>query len=652
MAAISPLAALQRRLPRSLRRQFLVALALLAGLVLAGGLTAVFALRQTAEGSRSLAQERLTHLQQAHDLAQLSLQIEWQAYLLAHSDSHATMDAIYGKILGLLSELEVVELHLGSGQNESVLALHEAGQRFRNNANVVAQLKESALQQRETYERSVANRKRIAATLGADALALADIYQHLDHATTAAEVEQLLRQFQDAAETLPALPALLRDDLDERAPSPPAETDPFTLRSRLISQLATARRFETALQQQAEGLRASAQAQSDALTRDYRAAVSDLAASAWRNQLWMVALLAAALVFAWLLAHYFLGRHVLARLHLVSHYLRRGDEAPESIPVQGEDEIAAMARAVEQFLADRRQLAAVNADLSEERARQESLFKELADAHSQLLQSEKMASIGQLAAGVAHEINNPVGFVNSNLTTLKGYVEGMLALIAAYEERDGTIAPETLEKLQALRERLDIDYLKEDVGPLLEESMDGLGRVRRIVQDLKDFSHADQGDTQWTNLEQGLDSTLNVVWNEIKYKAEVDKHYAGVPNVECIPSQINQVFMNLLVNAAQAIDARGRIAIRTGYDDETVWVEVQDTGKGISPDHLDRVFEPFFTTKPVGKGTGLGLSISYGIVQKHKGNLTVSSEVGVGTTFRITLPRAASTEVDAVAQGG
>lgn len=641
---------LRDRLPRSrsLRFQFNIALTLLAGLVLAGGLTAEYTLRQTAESTRRLADERLAQMQQAQDLARISLEIERDAYLLTHSDSHQAMDTIYGRITGRLRDLEELERTLGSGGTALILTLREAGQRFRNTANIVAQLKESALQRREAYAAAIANRKQ--ATQDPGPRGLINIYRALDYADSPAAVDELRQQFQSQARKLPNLPPLLQNDLEAMADEQTSNRDPFTLRLRLLHQRETTPSFERALQHQAETLRTSAQSQSDALTRDYRTAVGQLADGARRYQKWVLLLLAGALVLAWLLAHHFLGRHVLARLYLVSHYLRRGDEAPETLPVQGQDEIAAMARAVEQFLADRRQLAAVNTALEEERAHQDELIKELAEAHTQLLQSEKMASIGQLAAGVAHEINNPVGFVNSNLGTLKDYMDDLLSLIAAYEDSEEKIDPDTHAQLKELKERLDIAYLKEDVRPLLDESLDGLERVRRIVQDLKEFSHVDDSGRQWTNLEQGLDSTLNVVWNEIKYKAKVNKQYAGVPEVECIPSQINQVFMNLLMNAAQSIDTQGHITIHTGYNDDSVWVEVEDNGKGISPEHLGRIFEPFFTTKPVGKGTGLGLSISYGIVEKHGGTLTAKSEVGVGSTFCVTLPRQAPTEpmLDAV----
>ncbi len=287
-------------------------------------------------------------------------------------------------------------------------------------------------------------------------------------------------------------------------------------------------------------------------------------------------------------------------------------------------------------------------DVSEIRGAQEKLrsnFTELEAAHArlkqmgnQLLQSEKLASIGQLAAGVAHEINNPIGFVNSNLGTLKRYITEMLTILSAYEKSEEEMTAETREALTELKREIDIVYLREDIDSLLSESMDGMQRVKRIVQDLKDFSHVDTAEVQSANLEQGIDSTLNVVWNELKYKAEIIKEYGGIPNIACIPAQLNQVFMNLLVNAGQAIDEHGRITIRTGRDEENVWVEVEDTGKGIKPEHLERIFDPFFTTKPVGSGTGLGLSLSYGIVKKHGGRIEVKSELGKGTMMRVLLP--------------
>jgi len=280
-----------------------------------------------------------------------------------------------------------------------------------------------------------------------------------------------------------------------------------------------------------------------------------------------------------------------------------------------------------------------NRQLAREQAELTALLHKVEEAQQQLLQSEKMAAIGQLAAGVAHEINNPIGFVNSNLSSLKHYVDQLLAVIAAYEGGNG-------EAIGAARRAADLDFLREDLPALLAESQEGLGRVTRIVQDLKDFSRVDQTERQHADLNAAMQSTLNVVRNELKYKAEVILELGEIPEVDCVPAQINQVFMNLLVNAAQAIPEHGRITVRSGVAGERVWFEVEDTGRGMSDAVRQRIFEPFFTTKPVGKGTGLGLSISYDIiVKKHRGFIDVDSEPGKGSRFRIWLPIKAAPEI-------
>jgi PAS domain S-box-containing protein len=267
--------------------------------------------------------------------------------------------------------------------------------------------------------------------------------------------------------------------------------------------------------------------------------------------------------------------------------------------------------------------------------------RRLEELHQQLLQAEKMASIGQLAAGVAHEINNPIAFVNSNLGTLQTYVSYLLQLLAVYQRTDGLLQDHQalLGELDTVRKRMDLDYVRADVKSLLDESLDGVQRVRRIVQDLKDFSRVGEIERQEVDLHAGLDSTLNIVVSSLRLKAEVRKQYGLIPHIEGVPAQLNQVFMNLLVNAGQAIEADGIITIRTGCNEEWVWVEVEDNGGGIPADNMTRIFEPFFTTKPVGMGTGLGLSLSYGIVTQHGGRIEVSSQVGVGSTFRVLLPR-------------
>lgn len=266
------------------------------------------------------------------------------------------------------------------------------------------------------------------------------------------------------------------------------------------------------------------------------------------------------------------------------------------------------------------------------------LNKKLEEAQSYLLQSEKMAALGQLAAGVAHELNNPLGFVHSNLGTLENYLNDIFTINAAYEDAGNTAGDSGIERFNQLKQEKDYDYIKKDVFQLMAESKEGLFRMRRIVQDLKNFSRVGEEGWQWADLHKGLDSTLNIVWNELKYKCKVNKEYGELPEVYCMPPQLNQVFMNLLVNAGQAIEENGVINIRTGVSGDEVWVEVEDNGKGIAPEQIHRVFEPFFTTKPVGVGTGLGLSLSYSIVQKHNGRIEVTSTQGAGTRMRVWLP--------------
>lgn len=286
-----------------------------------------------------------------------------------------------------------------------------------------------------------------------------------------------------------------------------------------------------------------------------------------------------------------------------------------------------------------KRLRKTTASLIKQRNKLSELNRKLEEAQHQLLQSEKMAAIGQLAAGVAHEINNPIGYVSSNISTLEDYINNILRVLSIYEKYEPIIANNSdfSRSLGEVKKTVDLDYLREDLVDLLQESKEGLVRVKNIVQSLKDFSHVDESEWQYADLHQGLDSTLNVVNNEIKYKADVVKNYGNIPRVRCIPSQINQVFMNLLVNAAQAIEDRGTVFITTGLEAGGVWVDIEDTGSGIPEDKINRIFEPFFTTKPVGKGTGLGLSLSYNIIQKHRGRLSVKSETGKGTKFRVWL---------------
>jgi len=279
-------------------------------------------------------------------------------------------------------------------------------------------------------------------------------------------------------------------------------------------------------------------------------------------------------------------------------------------------------------------------ELQRRHAELRQAYLRLNGAQEKLLQSEKMASIGQLAAGVAHEINNPIGYVHSNLGSLQEYLRSLFTVIEAYERALRAPDPKALiPEIDDIRDRLDIDFISRDLPQLMAESREGIERVTRIVRDLKDFSYSGR-DESWklADLHAGLDSTINIIWNELKYKATLERRYGELPMVECLPSELNQVYMNMLLNAGQAVAERGQITVSTGVQGDEVWIEFQDNGSGISPELRQRIFDPFFTTKPVGSGTGLGLSISYGIINKHHGRIDLESTVGEGSCFRIVLP--------------
>jgi signal transduction histidine kinase len=306
-------------------------------------------------------------------------------------------------------------------------------------------------------------------------------------------------------------------------------------------------------------------------------------------------------------------------------------------------------QAAEQFLeAKSLQLYESHQALLKRNEELEQIHQKLESAYLKLHQSEKLASIGLLAAGVAHEINNPLAFVQSNFKMLARYSNLILEALTAAQDMQKEIkemneASAAAKKFQQLQQHPDWEFLQSDLPELLEESKQGLERVRVIVQDLKDFSRlGSEHDWQVVDLEQELERTLRICWNDLKYVATIERQFGMIGAVTCQPQRLNQVFLNLLTNAVQALDIDGGIIwLRSGVDTETdsVWVEIEDNGHGIDPDHLNRIFEPFFTTKPMGKGTGLGLALCYGIVQSHGGNIEVESHPGQGARFRVTLPR-------------
>ncbi|WP_224240312.1 ATP-binding protein [Hyalangium gracile] len=267
------------------------------------------------------------------------------------------------------------------------------------------------------------------------------------------------------------------------------------------------------------------------------------------------------------------------------------------------------------------------------------------ERQAQLIQAEKLASLGQMAAGIAHEINNPVSYVTSNLRVLEQYATAFLPVLGwlreqmeAPDTRPRTLSADRLAEMRAQWAQGELDQVLEDMPELLRESLTGVRRIREIAQSLRVFAREDDGKLQEVDLNEELESTLRMVGNELKYKCEVKRDLEPLPRVTCHPTQLVQVFTNLLLNAGQAIENRGEIRIRTRRQEEEVVVEISDTGRGMTPETLSKLFTPFFTTKPRGQGTGLGLSISRDIVTRHGGRLEVRSEPGQGSTFTLYLP--------------
>jgi signal transduction histidine kinase len=335
------------------------------------------------------------------------------------------------------------------------------------------------------------------------------------------------------------------------------------------------------------------------------------------------------------------------------------------VPVKGHDEIADVAGAFNTMVDNLRETSAsrdrfendlkeLNRSLEQRVLRRteelrkknselEQATREIKEAHAKLLHSEKMASIGVLAAGVAHEINNPIAFIMSNLQSLKQYTQSYRSVIQAYEEGATLTSLEDREaqqeKIQKLYEEYDLEFINEDLDDLLSDSIEGAKRVRDIVKGLRAFSHIDTVSTRsQCDLNECIQTTLKVVNNELKYHCEIRTELNELPLIYCCPGQINQVLLNLFLNAGQAIKDKGCVTVRSAQKDNMLTIEVEDTGTGIAAEKIEKIFDPFYTTKPVGKGTGLGLAISYGIIHEHGGELNVTSEPGKGSCFTISLP--------------
>lgn len=285
-------------------------------------------------------------------------------------------------------------------------------------------------------------------------------------------------------------------------------------------------------------------------------------------------------------------------------------------------------------------------NVSETRAELEKRLQELARANSELqsaqgilVQNAKMASLGQLVAGVAHELNNPIGFIYGNMHHLSSYTERLRRVVEVNREARAQLPPDVQAHLQKEEEQLEIDFVLKDMVDLTRSCVDGAKRTKDIVLGLRTFSRMDETEFRSSDLREGIQATLRLLQSEFKDRVVIHEEYEDIPPVECNISQLNQVFMNLLSNAVHAVAGRGDVWVRLRRaTDDDVCVEIEDNGAGISSDVVPRIFDPFFTTKQVGQGTGLGLSIAYGLIEKHHGSIEVKSEQGKGSLFIVRLP--------------
>ncbi len=275
-------------------------------------------------------------------------------------------------------------------------------------------------------------------------------------------------------------------------------------------------------------------------------------------------------------------------------------------------------------------------DRNEELVRGKAQLERL---QAQIVHSEKMASLGQLAAGIAHELNNPVGFVYGNLDLLEKCANDLVRLLEFYDARAGYL---NAAEVDAIKKEIDYETTREDLVSIIEDCRSGTERVRDIVQNLRTFSRLDEAEFKSTDIHEGIDSTVRLLSRYFSGgNVRLLREYGELPIVEAYSAQLNQVWTNLLVNAAQAVgNTSGTVVITTSVDQDFVCIAITDTGSGILKENLGKIFDPFFTTKPVGEGTGLGLSITFGIVERHKGTIEVDSEPGKGTTFTVKLPLA------------
>ncbi len=264
---------------------------------------------------------------------------------------------------------------------------------------------------------------------------------------------------------------------------------------------------------------------------------------------------------------------------------------------------------------------------------------ELKGTQAMMVHSEKMRSLGQLVAGITHEINNPINFVYGNMVHLQHYTEALFQIINLYESFEGDLCEEKQQELKNLKDKIELEFLKEDLPMLIKSCYEGTERTKNIILDLKNFSRVDEMVVNDINLPKEIDTTLNILRNKVKNKVQIIKEYdENLPTVEGYGGQLNQVFMNILDNACYAVSENGSIYIRLHKIENDVIIEFEDTGCGMKKEQIEKIFDPFYTTKPVGSGTGLGMSISYKVIQNHNGSIKVDSVEGKGTKFVLRLP--------------
>ncbi len=292
-------------------------------------------------------------------------------------------------------------------------------------------------------------------------------------------------------------------------------------------------------------------------------------------------------------------------------------------------------RRAEQLLEDKSRM------LHQRNQELEQINHQLLSQQASMLKQEKLATLGTLAAGVAHEINNPLAFVTSNISALDEYHSAYHSLYKLFKDIESDLMPDKQERLQTLVKQLDLEYLDSDLPHLMKQTLDGLDRVRKIVLSLRNFSRSQEGDRDFTNINEGIESTLRLVQSELKHGIDVVLDLKELPKIYCNPSEINQVILNIVVNASHALKDRPNptITISTYADDKNVFITIEDNGIGMSAETLNNIFVPFYTTKPIGQGTGMGMAIAHKIISEHHGSIDVSSEINKGTCFSISLPQ-------------